>query len=148
MENSKRNWKLSEKAKNPRSQWEIGCGEIETFWKQQDLFCFSQKNCPFSCQIPESGRESGHQVGETALKWLDNAIKPRPKIVWWNCKFSTIQQRKKPATSFLSQAYGATGRIRTSGLPGRRTTTRHVIWWYIVISCWFCTALLHLSAVI
>ena len=73
------------KTKKLRSQWEIGCGEIETFWKQQDLFCFSQKNCPFSCQIPESGRESGHQVGETALKWLDNTVKPRPKIVWWNC---------------------------------------------------------------
>ena len=36
MENLKTNWKLSEKAKNPRSQQEIGCGEIETFWKQQE----------------------------------------------------------------------------------------------------------------
>ena len=94
MENLKTNWKLSKKTKNPRSQQEIGCGEIETFWKQQDLFCFSQKNCPFSCQIPESGRKSGHQVGETALKWLDNTVKPRSKIVWRNCQFSTIQQRK------------------------------------------------------
>ena len=65
----------------------------------------SQKNCPLPCQIPDSGRKSGHQVGKTALKWLDNTVKPCPKIGWRNCQFSTIQQRKKPVTSFLSQAY-------------------------------------------
>ena len=74
-------------------------GELATGnWKHSEnsriYSVFLKKNCPFSCQIPESGRESGHQVGETALKWLDNTVKPRPKIVWWNCRFSTKQQRK------------------------------------------------------
>ena len=111
------------KRKKPAANGKLAARKLKTFWKQQDLFCFSQKNCPFSCQIPESGRESGHQVGETVLKWLDNTVKPRPKIVWWNCQFSTKQQRKKPATSFLSQAYGAPEGIRTPGTWRRRTTT-------------------------
>ena len=43
MENSKKNWKLSEKAKNPRSQWEIGCGEIENLLKAADIILFFLK---------------------------------------------------------------------------------------------------------
>ena len=71
-----------QKTEKNRSQWEIGCEEIENILKTAGFILFFSKNCPFSCQIPESGRESGHQVGETALKWLDNTVKPRPKIVW------------------------------------------------------------------
>ena len=37
---------LSATAKNEKTPQPIGCGEIETFWKQQDLFCFSQKKLP------------------------------------------------------------------------------------------------------
>ena len=43
MEISKRNWKLSEKAKNPRSQWEIGCGEIENLLKAAEIILFFLK---------------------------------------------------------------------------------------------------------
>lgn len=65
----------------------------------------NKKDCPLPCQIPESGRKSGHQGGQTAQKWLDNTVKPCPKIGWRNCRFSTIQQRKKAVASFLSQSY-------------------------------------------
>ena len=94
MENSKRNWKLSEKAKNPRSQWEIAAGKLKTFWKQQKLFCFFSKNRLLPCRIPKSGRNSGHQGGKTARKWLDNTVKPCLKIGWRNRQFSAIQQKR------------------------------------------------------
>ena len=96
-----------EVVKCPRKQ-EIGYGEIENILKTAGfILFFLKKIAPLPCQIPESGRKSGHQVGKTALKWLDNTVKPRPKIGWRNRHFLTIQQRKKPVTSFLSQAYGA-----------------------------------------
>lgn len=61
MENLKTNWKLSEKSKNPRSQQEIGCEEIENILKTAGfILFFLKKSCPLPCQIPESGRESGH----------------------------------------------------------------------------------------
>ena len=60
MENLKTNWKLSEKSKNPRSQQEIGCEEIENILKTAGFILFFSKKCPLPCQIPESGRESGH----------------------------------------------------------------------------------------
>lgn len=94
MENSKRNWKLSEKAKNPRSQWEIAAGKLKTFWKQQKLFCFFSKNRLLPCRIPKSGRNSGHQGGKTARKWLDYTVKPCLKIGWRNRQFSAIQQKR------------------------------------------------------
>ena len=94
MENSKRNWKLSEKAKNPRSQWEIAAGKLKTFWKQQKLFCFFSKNRLLACRIPKSGRNSGHQGGKTARKWLDYTVKPCLKIGWRNRQFSAIQQKR------------------------------------------------------
>ena len=94
MENSKRNWKLSEKAKNPRSQWEIAAGKLKTFWKQQKLFCFFSKNRSLPCRIPKSGRNSGHQGGKTARKWLDYTVKPCLKIGWRNRQFSAIQQKR------------------------------------------------------
>ena len=46
MENSKRNWKLSKKAKNPRSQQEIGCEEIENILKTAEFILFFSKKLP------------------------------------------------------------------------------------------------------
>ena len=43
MENLKTNWKLPEKTKNPRSQQEIGCGEIENILKTAEIFLFFLK---------------------------------------------------------------------------------------------------------
>ena len=61
MENLKTNWKLSEKSKNPRSQQEIGCEEIENILKTAGfILFFLKKIAPLPCQIPESGRKSGH----------------------------------------------------------------------------------------
>ena len=37
MENMKINWKLLQKAKNPRSQQEIGCEEIENILKTAEI---------------------------------------------------------------------------------------------------------------
>ena len=46
------------------------------------LFCWAVwDSFPLPCQIPESGRKSGHQVGKTVLKWLDNTVRPRLKLV-------------------------------------------------------------------
>ena len=93
------NHRKSKKSPQPTGNW------LRGNWKHSEnsriYSVFSQKNCPLSCQIPESGRESGHQVGKTALKWLDNTVKPCPKIGWRNRHFSTIQQRNKPVTSFF-----------------------------------------------
>ena len=114
MENLKTKWKLPGKTKKspqPTGNW------LRGNWKHSEnsriYSVFSQKNCPLPCQIPESGRESGHQVGETALKWLDNTVKSCPKIGWRNRWFSTIQQRKKTMTSVLSQSYGGDDQIWT-----------------------------------
>ena len=108
----------------------------------------------FSKKLPLLLPNSRKRQGKWASSWGN-----RPKMVWQHCKTASQNcvvklpifddtAKKKPATSFLSQAYGATGRIRTSGLPGRRTTTRRVIWWYTAIFCWFCTATAHLSQTI
>ena len=113
------------KKSRPMGNW---LREIENILKENSRIysVFSQKNCPLPCQIPESGRESEHQVGKTALKWLDNTVKPRPKIGWRNRQFSTIQQRKKPVTSFLSQAFGGSWWIRTTeALSSRFTVCPH-----------------------
>ena len=89
---------------------------------------------------------SRKRQGKWASSWEN-----RPKMVGQHCKTASQNcvvklpilddtAKKKPATSFLSQAYGATGRIRTSGLPGRRTTTgRHrpalkrKIYWFCTV---------------
>ena len=108
----------------------------------------------FSKKLPLLLPNSRKRQGKWASSWGN-----RPKMVWQHCKTASQNcvvklpifddtAKKKPVTSFLSQAYGATGRIRTSGLPGRRTTTRRVIWWYTAIFCWFCTATAHLSQTI
>ena len=78
-----------------RSGFWYGYGEIENILKTAGfILFFLKKIVPLPCQIPESGRKSGHQVGENALKWLDNTVKPRPKIGWRNRHFLTIQQIK------------------------------------------------------
>ena len=108
----------------------------------------------FSKKLPLLLPNSRKRQGKWASSWGN-----RPKMVGQHCKTASQNcvvklpifddtAKKKPATSFLSQASGATGRIRTSGLPGRRTTTRRVIWWYTAIFCWFCTATAHLSQTI
>ena len=101
----------NEKSPQPTGNW------LRGNWKHSEnsriYSVFSQKNCPLPCQIPESGRKSGHQVGKTALKWLDNTVKPCSKIGWRNRRFSTLQQRKKTVTSFSSQSYGGDDQIWT-----------------------------------
>jgi hypothetical protein len=79
---------------------------------------------------------------------LDISIKRTWKIGHRLRWFCAIQQRKEPVTFFMSQALGAPEGIRTPGTWRRRTKTRHVIWWYTAIFCWFCTALPHLSQAI
>ena len=135
------------KRKNPAANRKLAAGKLKHSENSRIYSVFLKK-------LPLLLPNSRKRQGKWASSWGN-----RPKMVGQHCKTASQNcvvkllifddtAKKKPATSFLSQAYGATGRIRTSGLPGRRTTTRHVIWWYIVISCWFCTALLHLSAVI
>ena len=65
MENPKRNWKLSEKAKNPRSQWEIGCGEIESLLKAAEIILFfSQKIVPSPAEFQKAAEIVGIRVGK------------------------------------------------------------------------------------
>ena len=65
MENSKRNWKLSEKAKNPRSQWEIGCGEIENLLKAAEIsLFFSQKIVSSPAKFQKAAEKVGIKVGK------------------------------------------------------------------------------------
>ena len=53
MENLKTNWKLSEKTKNPRSQQEIGCEEIENILKT------AEKSWNFRWKTAKSGGRGG-----------------------------------------------------------------------------------------
>jgi hypothetical protein len=85
-------------------QFKIGCGEIENLLKAAEIILFFLKKRLLPCRIPKSGRNSGHQGGKTARKWLDNTVKPCLKIGWRNRQFSTLQQ-KKTVTSFSSQSY-------------------------------------------
>ena len=104
MENSKRNWKLSEKAKNPRSQWEIGCGKIENLLKAAEIILFFLKKS--SPPLPNSKKRQK----QWASGWEN-----RPKMVGQHCK--TVSKNwlakspifgdttKKTVTSFSSQSY-------------------------------------------
>ena len=87
----------------------------------------------FLKKLPLLLPNSRKRQGKWASSWGN-----RPKMVGQHCKTASQNcvvklpifddtAKKKPAASFLPQAYGATGRIRTSGLPGRRTTTRSTI---------------------
>ena len=110
-------WKQTEncreKQKIPAANGKLAAGKLKTFWKQQDLFCFFSKKLPPPLPNSRNRQKSGNQGGQTAPKWLDNTVKPCPKIGWRNRHFSTIQQRNKPVTSFLSQAYGGDDQIWT-----------------------------------
>ena len=66
MENSKRNWKLSEKAKNPRSQQEIGCEEIENILKTAEK----------SWNFPWKTAKSGGRGWKTRPKAPDKKAQP------------------------------------------------------------------------
>ena len=108
----------------------------------------------FSKKLPLLLPNSRKRQGKWASSWGN-----RPKMVGQHCKTASQNcvvklpifddtAKKKPATSFLSQAYGAPEGIRTPGTWRRRTTTQRVIWWYAALFCWFCTALPHLSQAI
>lgn len=83
---------------------------------------FSLKNCKIGRQGREDSPQSARQKSPTALKRLDISIKCASKMARRFCCFYTIQQRKKPMTSFLSWAYGGKKGIRT--LEGFRGPTR------------------------
>ena len=89
------------KRKIPAANRKLATGKLKTFWKQQDLFCFFSKKLPSPLPNSRNRQKSGHQGGQTAPRWLDNTVKPCSKIGWRNCRFSTIQQRKKTVTSFF-----------------------------------------------
>ena len=65
MENSKRNWKLSEKAKNPRSQRKIGYREIENILKTAGfILFFLKKIAPFPAEFQKAAEIVGIRVGK------------------------------------------------------------------------------------
>uniref|UniRef100_UPI003FEDF44A hypothetical protein n=1 Tax=Gemmiger formicilis TaxID=745368 RepID=UPI003FEDF44A len=68
---------------------------------------FSLKNCKTGRQGRANPPQITQQKSPTALKRLDISIKCASKMARQFCYFCTIQQRKKPMTSFLSWAYGA-----------------------------------------
>ena len=65
MENLKTKWKLSGKAKNPRSQQEIGCGEIENILKTAGFILFFLKKIALSpAKFQKSAEKVGIKVGK------------------------------------------------------------------------------------
>ena len=65
MENLKTNWKLSEKSKNPRSQQEIGCGEIENILKIAGFILFFLKKIAHSpAKFQKAAEKVGIKVGK------------------------------------------------------------------------------------
>ena len=112
-----------QKTKKPRSQQEIGCEEIENILKTAGFILFFSKKLPLL--LPNSRKRQGRW----ASSWGN-----RPKMVGQHCKIASQNcvvklpifddtVKKKPATSFLSQAYGAPEGIRTPGTWRRRTMT-------------------------
>ena len=66
-------------------------------------------------------------------------FQPLAAVVVVAVRILPIAQKESPAHESVSGILGATGRIRTSGLPGRRTTTG---WYRLTMKrefCWFCT---------
>ena len=65
MENLKTNWKLPEKAKNPRSQQEIGCEEIENILKTAGFILFFLKKIAHSpAKFQKMAEKVGFRVGK------------------------------------------------------------------------------------
>ena len=60
MGNLKTKWKLPGKAKNPRSQQEIGCGEIENILKTAGFILFFLKKIAHS---PAKFQKTAEKVG-------------------------------------------------------------------------------------
>ena len=71
MENLKTNWKLPEKAKNPRSQQEIGCREIENILKTAGFILFFLKKIALSpAAIQNFARRWGNKnVQQSENRW-------------------------------------------------------------------------------
>ena len=71
MENLKTNWKLSEKSKNPRSQQEIGCEEIENILKTSGFILFFSKKVALSPAIIQNfaGRRGNKSVQPPKNGW-------------------------------------------------------------------------------
>ena len=71
MENLKTNWKLPEKAKNPRSQQEIGCEEIENILKTAGfILFFLKKIAPSPAAIQNfAGRWGNKNVQQSENRW-------------------------------------------------------------------------------
>ena len=71
MENLKTNWKLPEKAKNPRSQQEIGCEEIENILKTAGFILFFLKKIAPSPAIIQNfaGRRGNKSVQPPKNGW-------------------------------------------------------------------------------
>ena len=71
MENLKTNWKLSKKTKNPRSQQEIGCEEIENILKTAEfILFFSKKVAPSPAIIQNfAGRRGNKSVQPPRNGW-------------------------------------------------------------------------------
>ena len=65
MENLKTNWKLSEKIKNPRSQREISCEEIENILKTAGFILFFLKKIAHSpAKFQKAAEKVGIKVGK------------------------------------------------------------------------------------
>ena len=65
MENLKTNWKLSEKIKNPRSQREISCEEIENILKIAGFILFFLKKIAHSpAKFQKAAEKVGIKVGK------------------------------------------------------------------------------------
>ena len=65
MENLKRNWKLPGKTKNPRSQQEIGCEEIENILKTAGFILFFLKKIAHSpAKFQKMAEKVGFRVGK------------------------------------------------------------------------------------
>ena len=65
MENLKTNWKLSEKVKNPRSQREISCEEIENILKIAGFILFFLKKIAHSpAKFQKAAEKVGIKVGK------------------------------------------------------------------------------------
>ena len=84
MENLKTNWKLSKKTKNPRSQQEIGCEEIENILKTAGFILFFLKKLP--PPLPNSRKRQE--------KWA-SSWENRPKMVGQHCKTASKNRLAK-----------------------------------------------------
>ena len=65
MENLKTNWKLPGKTKNPRSQQEIGCEEIENILKTAGfILFFLKKIAPSPAKFQKAAGKVGIKLGK------------------------------------------------------------------------------------